>query len=152
MATANHAEVLIAKGNACGMFDRYKRLAYKMFPSHNEKSFREFVFRDAVCEIAESHQSYVYKKRFIHIDHASGALVFQKDKQPYHTFPSCKQLHSASSVHRITFRIKNSVNLVLESRKYKDDEALYCKVYITNTKDSSIPCEIVKSVKAKLSE
>lgn len=151
-SAANYAEVVIAKGADVGMFERFKRLAAKMFPLANDKSFREFVFRDFVCEIADNHQSYVYRKRFLLQDPATDMFVFQKDKQPYHTFPSCKQLHGASTVGRITFRIKNSVNLVLESRKYKDDTKLYCKLYITNGKDASIPTEVIKSVRAKLSE
>jgi hypothetical protein len=153
-AVANYSEIVIDRSSKPGIFDKYKKLASKLFPANTEKSFREFVLRDTICEISDNHQSYVYKKRFVptkeEADEATTLLIFQKDKQPYHTFPAITQLHSSSSVNRISFRIKNSISLILESRQYKDDPNTYCKLYIANAKDVNIPNEVVKSVRAKL--
>ncbi len=149
-ATGNYAEIVIARSSEPGIFEHYKQAASKLFSANCEKTFREFIFRDTVCEIADNHQSYVYKKRFLPNATTSAVIAYQKDKQPYHTFPSCKQLHSASSVNRISFRIKHSISLILESRQYKEDPDIYCKLYIANAKDMIIPNEVVQSVKAKL--
>jgi hypothetical protein len=151
MAEANYAEFVIARSAEPLIFDKYKKLASKLYPLSSEKAFREFVLRDLICEISDNHQSYVYKKRFVPDPTSDdNVLLFQKDKQPYHTFPSCKQLHSASTVNRISYRIRNAVNLILESRQYKDDTNVYCKLYVASAKEASIPNEVLKSVRVKL--
>jgi hypothetical protein len=143
---ANYAEHVIAKGKeqfAMGTIQ-------KVFSAPTIKSFREFVFRDITCEISENHQSYVFKKRFLQEDPATQTMAFSKDKQPYHSFPSCTQLHSASTVNRTSFKIKGALQLIFETRRYKDDADTYSKVYIANTKEGSIPPEVISYVRSKI--
>ena len=143
---ANYAEHVVAMGKdqiAIGVIQ-------KAFASPTEKTFREFVFRDITCEISDNHQSHVFKKRYLQEDQATHTLTFSKDKQPYHTFPSCTQLHSASTVNRMSFKIKGALQLIYETRQYKDDVNTYSKLYIANTKEGSIPSEVISYVRSKI--
>lgn len=144
---ANYAEHLIAMGKDQIAIDAIQK-AFSL-PTH--KSFREFIFRDITCEISDNHQSYVFKKRFLQEDPAISVMTFSKEKLPYHTFPSCTQLHSASTVNRSTFKMKGALQLIYETRHYKDDVDTYSKVYIANTKEGSIPLEVINYVRTKIS-
>lgn len=81
----------------------------------------ELVYRDMVCEVQPDGQINVHKL-IIHssqIIDSIERLEYEKQKQPYHAFPSSKQVHDDYYVTKLKVKPKTTcAMLVFETRDY----------------------------------
>lgn len=106
----------------------------------SKKYFTEFMHRNLLCETTlDTHQATVYRRTTMSSCDENGLCHhhYTKEKQPYHVFPSLKNLHSVAYVTKTAFRVSSGLGVVFETRCYKstqEQKRKYNKAYLSITK------------------
>lgn len=126
----NHFKYLMNLMNA-------EKTKYKFF----QKSFKTYCSGTMIMENHCKSDIKVYEK-VIRSVFANGknytCVGYNKEKKPYHSFPSTDKIHYMNYTNRLTFRISNRIYLNFDAIKInkKTDEIIY-KVFINFNNDSS---------------
>ena len=154
----NYLEVvLVPKASSPNQTNVDEALFYKMLTAVRQtgqhplqRHFKEYQYRNLVYEVNEQHQINIFKKKCgyegpLHETNFK-VLVYHREKQAYHSFPSTTMIHSVSYVDRATFKINNRLYLNFEKKIYEDDvnEKFY-KVFINYNHDNNVDISTMQS-------
>jgi hypothetical protein len=108
-----------------------------------QKQYKEYVYRDMFFD-NDKMQIKVYRKKLTHHDEICdglfNVLTFNKEKMPYHVFPSSTKLHSITYVSKVIFKVHNRIFINCEYKAYgdRDSENNYHKIFINYNNDPNV--------------
>lgn len=99
-----------------------------------EKEFKCYQFNNMFYENHFHKENKIYTKNFKHVDqtsdHALAICYCEKEKHPFHAFPSTKSISNTCYVKRLTFRIHNRLYLNFETQFYPKNNSYVRKIYL----------------------
>lgn len=123
--------------------DRIRKHRFKNF----QKSFKTYIKADHYLENMEHEDIKVYTRQIVKLDASNKAYVkvyMQKEKKPFHAFPSTSKIHSVYYTNRLTFRINNRLFLNFDVLYYPEDQQVVRKVFINYNHDSHVDTEHIQ--------
>jgi hypothetical protein len=112
---------------------------------HFSKSFKTYVNAAVHMENTGHEDIKVYTKTVLDVCPSSSSeyvsVYFNKEKKPYHAFPSTSNLHAVYYTNRLSFRVNNRLYVNFDIRKYPDDLAETRHVFLNYNHDSNVDFE-----------
>lgn len=105
-----------------------------------QKHCKQYINRNIYMETYDNNQIKVYKQKYVMAGDVSDSLkvvVYSNEKQPYHMFPTSKQMHSIAYVSKAICKINNRVFVNFERKQFNDAE-VYFKIYINYNHDHNV--------------
>lgn len=112
---------------------------FKHFP----KSFKTYINGDVHMENTGHEDIKVYTKTVQDVCLSTNyvTVFFNKEKKPYHAFPSTSNLHAVYYTNRLSFRVNNRLYLNFDIRKYPDDLTETRHMFLNYNHDSNVDTE-----------
>lgn len=134
-------------------FDEFEKYMSKIKNfKYFQKEFKCYQFENMIFENSVKEQK-IFTKDMIGIqEHDNNFIVctFNKEKKPFHTFPSTMNLHNIYQVNRLTFRIHNRLFLNFESQYHSKNNSVIRKIYFNYNHEKNVEVSCVEILIRKL--
>jgi hypothetical protein len=112
-----------------------------------QKSFKTYVCNDLVLENYDHKEHKVFCKKVLsvntehHINKGIITLYVQKEKHPFHAFPSTTSIHSVFYTNRLVLRVNNRLYINFDVQYFPEDKMIVRKVFLNYNHDSNVDLE-----------